>query len=119
MVAYAIGHSLGSTLLRKLVGEKNEQSMQRTVEDYGSGAVVIFRLAPFLSNDTISFVAGATRLGFWKFVLATLAGITPLAILIAVFSDSTEQLKSALIWVGGASLLLYGGYVVWKHKRGE
>lgn len=114
-IAYAIGHALGAGPLQKLVGEKNEASMQKTVNEYGAGGVFVFRLAPFLSNDTISFVAGAVRLGFWKFVVATLTGITPLAILIAVFSDSTEELKSALIWVGGASLLLYVGWVAWKH----
>lgn len=46
-------------------------------------AVFLTRLAPFLSFDAISYAAGLTPLSFWRFLLATLAGVTPISFLLA------------------------------------
>jgi uncharacterized membrane protein YdjX (TVP38/TMEM64 family) len=108
-----IGRGLSKTTLYKFVGEKTEKKLEKAVENYGMGAVLVFRLAPFLSNDAISFVAGMLQMNYLRFIAATLIGISPLAILIAFFIQNTEQLKSGLMWVGGASLLLYILYVVY------
>ena len=109
-VGYGLGKLLSQATLSKLVGEKSERKLEQTVNNYGAGAVVLFRLAPFLSNDAISFVAGMVRMGYVRFILATLAGIIPLTVLIAFFSRDIEQLKSILVWVGGIGL---GGYLIY------
>ncbi len=114
-IGYSIGMGLSEASLTKLVGEKSEKKLQHTVNKYGSGAVVLFRLAPFLSNDAISFVAGMVKMGYIRFISATLAGIIPLTILIAFFSQDIEQLKSILIWVGGVGLGLYVIYLGYQY----
>ena len=112
-VGYVIGKGLSEASLSKLIGHRSERKLERTVNDYGSGAVVLFRLAPFLSNDAISFVAGMLKMGYLRFILATLAGIIPLTVLIAFFSQDIEQLKSILVWVGGIGLAAYLGYLAY------
>ena len=114
-VGYVIGKGLSEASLSKLIGRRSEQKLERTVNDYGSGAVVLFRLAPFLSNDAISFVAGMLRMGYLRFMLATLAGIIPLTVLIAFFSQDIDRLKSILMWVGGVGLAGYLGYLAYNY----
>ena len=87
------------------------------MEKYGFWAVIITRLAPFLSNDAISFVGGILRMGYWKFIGATLAGILPLAALIGYLGENRERLKSGLIRVSVISLVLFIGYVIYNRKK--
>lgn len=112
-IGYFIGRALGRQTVHKLIGTSTEQKITQFMEDYGSAAVVIARISPFLSNDAISFVAGILRMSYFKFMAATLAGIIPLVALIAWMSESMERLKSGLIWVSAISLLGFIGYVVY------
>ena len=86
--------------------------MERYIDRYGFGAVVIFRVAPFLSNDAISMVGGILRMDYWKFIGATLLGITPLAVLTGYFGQNISTLKTGLIWIGSISLVLYSIYII-------
>ena len=67
--------------------------------------MVIARLNPLLSNDGISLLGGILRMGFLKFLGATLAGIAPLAVLIAIFGSEWETMKTGLIWISVVSLI--------------
>lgn len=110
-IGYILGRSLSQPLINRVVGEKQERKLEDLVQRYGFGIVVLFRLSPLLSTDAISLVAGALRMSYWRYILATLMGITPLAIAIAYFSQDLERLKQGLYWLGGAGLLLYAIYV--------
>jgi uncharacterized membrane protein YdjX (TVP38/TMEM64 family) len=46
-------------------------------ERYGDRAVLIARLLPFVSFDIISYGAGLTSMGFWRFFIATGIGQLP------------------------------------------
>ena len=86
-------------------------------------AVFLTRLAPFLSFDAISYAAGLTPLSFWRFLLATLAGVAPISLLLAYGGEAA---------VGGGNpllmLLAFGGitgipilarllWVRWKRRK--
>lgn len=79
-------------------------------------AVVIARINPLLSNDAISFIAGMLGMNFWKFLLATLAGITPLTVAIAVFGEDWQSMKTGLLWLSAASLIGLG-VKIWFDKK--
>jgi uncharacterized membrane protein YdjX (TVP38/TMEM64 family) len=112
-VGYFIGRALGRQAVHKLIGEKTERKISRFMDSYGMGAVAIARFSPFLSNDAISFVAGILKMSYWKFMAATLTGITPLIILIAWLSESMERLETGLIWISAVSLAAFIIYVVY------
>ncbi|WP_051166997.1 TVP38/TMEM64 family protein [Hymenobacter norwichensis] len=116
-VGYWLGHALGESFVRKVLGEKSERKVLGIVQCYGVWAVVIARLSPALSDDAISFVAGAARMGYWKFMGATVAGTIPLIALLAYLGEESNRLKTGLLWVSGVSLLLFGGYVWWNQHR--
>ena len=70
-----------------------------------------------MSNDAISFVGGVLHMGYWRFMGATLIGILPLTIFIAVFGKSIDDLKMGLLWGSLASLLSFVLYVWWDKRR--
>lgn len=116
-VGYFIGRYFGPVIVEKLIGHKTEKKISDFIEDYGFWAVIVTRLNPFLSNDAISFVAGILRMGYWKFIGATLLGIAPLTLFIAVIGNSTDQLKTGLLWGSVVSLILFGLYVYWDRRK--
>lgn len=118
-LAYAIGSWLSEYTLQKLLGKQSEKKMKAYLEQYGFWLIAIFRLAPFLSNDTISFAAGLSSMRFWRFMSATALGITPLIGFIAYLGESTDRLKSGFIWASAISLVGFGLYVWWDQQKSK
>jgi len=116
-VGYVVGRYLGETFILKLLGKKTENKIETFIEKYGFWAVIVTRLNPFLSNDAISFVGGMLKMGYWKFIGATLVGILPLTIFIAVLGQSTESLKTGLLWGSIVSLIVFCLYVWWDRRK--
>lgn len=116
-VGYFIGRYFGPVIVDKLIGHKTEKKIGEFIGDYGFWAVIVTRLNPFLSNDAISFVGGILRMGYWRFIGATLLGIAPLTLFIAVIGKSTDQLKTGLLWGSIVSLILFGLYVYWDRRK--
>src|SRR5690606_33566523 len=105
-VGYFIGKYVGTGMITNLLGEKTIKKVSSFLEDYGFWAVVITRINPFLSNDAISFVAGILKMNYWKFISATILGIAPLTLLIAITGRNIDSLKSGLLWGSIGSLLV-------------
>ncbi|AYN69056.1 TVP38/TMEM64 family protein [Euzebyella marina] len=118
-VGYFIGSLLGQGRVEKIIGHKSEKKVEKFLDDYGFWAVIITRLNPFLSNDAISFVGGILKMGYWKFIGATLIGIAPLIFFIALLGKNSDNLKTGLLWGSLASLALFLAYIWWDKKRKE
>jgi len=118
-VGYFIGIRLGDSLVDKLLGKKTTIQIEKFINAYGFWAIIVTRLNPFLSNDAISFVGGILKMGYWKFIGATLIGILPLTVLIAILGNSTETLKTGLLWGSVVSLLIFGLYVWWDKSKSK
>jgi len=115
-VGYWIGRYFGPGIVEKIIGHKSEKKVADFLEDYGFWAIFITRLNPFLSNDAISFVGGILKMSYRKFITATLAGIAPLTIFIAILGKSTQGLKTGLLWGSIVSIILFGAYIYWDKK---
>lgn len=116
-VAYALGDYLGEYTVERLLGRKTRHKMEHYLASYGFSVVLIFRLAPFLSNDTISFVAGLVEMRFLRFLAATLLGIAPLIGMIAYLGGSYDRLRNGLIWVSVLSLIGLVVYIWWDRRQ--
>ncbi|MBC6698548.1 TVP38/TMEM64 family protein [Hymenobacter sp. BT190] len=116
-VGYGLGRAMGESFVSRLLGKKTEKNVIDIVQRYGVWAIIIARLSPALSDDAISFVAGVARLGYWKFMAATVVGVVPLIALLAYLGEESNRLKTGLLWVSGISLVLFGGYVWWDRRR--
>lgn len=119
-MASSVGYGLGnafSSKMRKTFNEQKMGKMQRLLNRYGFGIVVLFHLSPFISNDAISIAAGLSKMNFPKFILATLAGAVPFTIAIAWFGKETETLTTGLYWIGGVGIVTYLLYVWLDHRK--
>jgi uncharacterized membrane protein YdjX (TVP38/TMEM64 family) len=52
-----------------------------------SAAVFLARAVPFVNLDMVSYVAGVTRLRFWRYALASFAGLAPYNFAFAYLGD--------------------------------
>ena len=115
-LGYFIGKHLSDPISNKLISKNTYLKISSLVKTHGVASVILFRISPFLSNDAISFIAGLMDMGYKRYILATMAGIIPLACAIAYFSRDIESLKSGLYWIGGAGIVLYIFYI-WLKRR--
>ena len=116
-VGYFLGEQLARPVKQYLVSEEKFEKLSRFMQEHGFIAVILFRISPFLSNDAISFIAGSIKMGYRKYILATLAGTIPLASAIAYFGRDLESLKSGLYWIGGFGVVFYGVYLFMKYRK--
>lgn len=103
LAAFGIARLLGHELLRHWFGDRLSLGW------FGSqnalmGLVFASRLLPFISFDVISYAAGLTVLSYWRFALATLAGIAPASFLLAHFGGEMATGESDRILLAAAGL---------------
>ncbi len=80
------------------------------------------RLVPFISFDAVSYAAGLTPLAFWRFLVATLAGVIPTAYMIAAFGEAfitadSRGMTVILLLISGITLLPILTKLVWVWQR--
>ena len=101
LIAFAIARSLGYDVIHRW--RRVRPVLEWLGKDRSQGALmlVIFasRLVPFISFDAVSYAAGLTPLAFWRFVVATLAGVIPAAYLITAFGGLLMATESGLVTI--------------------
>ncbi|MBZ9714603.1 TVP38/TMEM64 family protein [Deinococcus multiflagellatus] len=93
---YGLGRLVGDTLVRTLAGERARLAAHAFAERHGVQGVLMVRLMPVLSADVMNLVAGAARMGFRPFMLATAAGALPVTALVVWLSGSGQRLMWGL-----------------------
>lgn len=114
-IGYFIGKKLGPRAIDRFVSQKIQNRIEVFIERYGVKSVIIFRLST-ISADSLGFVAGILEMDYKKFILATLAGVTPMIVLLAIFGNS-GRVETALIWIAGISLGALLVYFLLDKKR--
>jgi uncharacterized membrane protein YdjX (TVP38/TMEM64 family) len=107
LAAFGIARLVGYEVLRHWLGKRLSLGW------FGSqnalmGLVFASRLLPFLSFDLVSYAAGLTVLSWWRFAVATLAGIVPASFLLAHFGTEmvAGEADQAMIAVLGLGVLV-------------
>lgn len=104
LIAFTIARVAGHDMLTRWLGRR--PSLGALTSQNTLMAVVFFsRLLPFVSFDLISYAAGLTPLTFWRFAVATLAGIVPASFLLAHFggemaSENAGRAIAAVLALG-------------------
>ncbi len=119
-IAFGISRALGRGPVEAVVGKAGLESADRWFERWGHYAVFVARLVPILSFDVISFAAGLTRMGFWRFLVATTVGAAPATFVYAYLGGRAPQYVQALLVAFG--VVIAGAVVaaiVRRGRRGE
>lgn len=109
LCAFGLARILGRDAVQRWVGSrlpKTRLGSQHTL----MALVFASRLLPFISFDVVSYAAGLTSLAFWRFAVATLAGILPASFLLAHFGGemTTGEFDRILLAVLALGLLTAG-----------
>ncbi len=114
-LGYLIGKKLGPRAIDRFVSEKAQERISVFVKLYGAKAVGILRLSS-LASDGLGFVAGILEMEYKEFILATMSGIFPAVLLIAIFGNN-GKIETALIWLASISVAAFIVYIFLDRKR--
>lgn len=124
LIAFAIARSLGYETIYHWRRVRPVLEWLSKDRSQGTLMIIIFasRLVPFISFDAVSYATGLTPLAFWRFVVATLAGVIPTAYLITTFGGvliATESgaVTIVLILISSVTLLPFVGKLLWARRR--
>ncbi len=111
VAAFTIARLLGYETLRRwpAAGAVLERLGRKRSQNRLMAVVFASRLLPFLSFDLVSYAAGLTPLTFFRFALATLAGVIPISFALASLGDNmvaadAEQIRTYTV-IGGCITL--------------
>ena len=112
LAGYGVGSLLGRRTVRRLGGRRFNR-LDRKLAERGIFAVVFLRLVPVAPFTIINFAAGASRIGLRDYLLGTLLGLGPGAVLTVVFADRIAAAisKPTPLAIGlmiGCALILLG-----------
>ena len=93
---FYIARFLGIQRITQLISQPAVEKANDFVEKYGTYAILIARLIPFISFDVISYFAGATRMRFLGFWIATGIGQMPATL---VYSYLGEAASPHIKWI--------------------
>jgi uncharacterized membrane protein YdjX (TVP38/TMEM64 family) len=114
-IGYAIGKTLGPRAIDRFLSQKTQDKIAAFVHRYGFKAITIARLSS-LGTDSLGFAAGILEMNYKKFMIATMAGITPVVGAIAIFGKNGTAEKG-LLWMAGISLVALIIYIIIDHKK--
>ncbi|SFH29459.1 Uncharacterized membrane protein YdjX, TVP38/TMEM64 family, SNARE-associated domain [Palleronia marisminoris] len=119
LIAFGLARGLGRGVMVRWFGDRIEQGLLGS-QNALTAAVFASRLMPFVSFDLISYAAGLSPLRFWRFALATLAGIAPASFLLAHFGTSAASGDAGVFtWIAALGLgVVTGAPLLWAAWRG-
>jgi len=98
-LCYGIATAFGRPVVEKIVGVKSLDYVDRFFERYGTKAILVARLIPFVPFDPVSYGAGLTKMGFWRFFIATGIGQLPATILYSWLGAKVTGSIKVVFWV--------------------
>lgn len=114
-VGFLIGNKLSPVLVQKLISQKTQKKLEEFIAEYGMKAIVVLRISSF-SNDGLSLVAGLLNMKYRRFITASLIGITPLIVVLAIFGHNGKMEKS-LVWIGAFLVVCLVIYIIIDKRR--
>ena len=108
-MCFYIARIIGRDIVVKLNSNSAVEHIEKFFDRYGTNAIVIARLLPFIPFDIVSYFAGLTPIGFWKFFIATGIGQFPATI---IYSYAGGQLRGGAQKMFIGLLILFGGSAV-------
>ncbi len=126
IIAFSLSRFFGYQVVQRLPHAQTLMTWLHRDRSQAGLMIIVFasRLVPFISFDAVSYAAGLTPLAFWRFVIATLAGVIPMAFVITYFSEAlistnSQGMAVLLILITGITLLPLLAKVIQLYWRGK
>ena len=107
VVAFWIGHHAARPVLYRMAGRARFERYEGLVHRGGVTLLVGMRLIPIVPFSLFSYVAGAARVPFARFVWTTAVGYIPITAVFVYLGSKLEELSPTdpLLWAGAAVLI--------------
>ena len=96
IIAFYIARLGGKPIIAKLIGDKWINRVDKWVEKHGIKAIIFTRLIPVIPFDLISYMSGVTSLDFKYYLLATIIGSFPRALMLAAIGVTAKEILSTI-----------------------
>lgn len=116
IIAFVLARVLGRSILESWLGTRLDQGLLGS-QNALTFAVLVSRLLPFVSFDLVSYAAGLSVLQFWRFALATLAGVIPASFLLAHFGSRMASTGFGAAWAAIGLGAVTAAPLVWSAAR--
>lgn len=123
MAAFGVARFVGHRVVHRWFGSRLTVGLAGS-QNALMGIVFVSRMLPFLSFDIVSYAAGLTVLRFWRFAVATFAGVAPTSFLLAHFGSEmvtgeTDRILFSVLVLGGLTLIPLGVKLFrdWRSRR--
>jgi uncharacterized membrane protein YdjX (TVP38/TMEM64 family) len=87
LATYAMGRYAGRPLLYRLAGERRFSHAERVILRGGWPVLLAARLVPVVPFSLTGYVAGAARVGLWRFSWTTVLGFLPLTLVFVLLGS--------------------------------
>lgn len=109
-ISFWIGRRWGKPFLEKFISARYLAKFDQYMENNGIWAIFLLKINPITSFDLWNYVAGASKINYWKFTIANLLGILPLVVFSAALGETSFDVAPQIL---GILLLLTVLYIVW------
>lgn len=107
-LCFWVARAFGRAVVERLAGGSHGLAVSDLFfERYGDRAVLIARLLPFVSFDIVSYGAGLTSIGFWRFLVATGIGQLPATLVYSYLGENLTGSARVLFWVFGVTAAVF------------
>jgi uncharacterized membrane protein YdjX (TVP38/TMEM64 family) len=124
LIAFWLARYLGYEVVRRWARIRPllRRLEERRSQTWLMAVVFISRLIPFISFDAVSYAAGLTPLAFWRFAVATLIGVIPIAFVFTYFGEAlistgSESVTVLLILLSSITLIPIAAKLLWNRYR--
>lgn len=122
-MCFYIARILGRDVVAKFATDGALKSTDVFFEKYGSQAILVARLLPFVSFDVVSYAAGLTSMGFLSFFVATGIGQLPATIVYSYaggqLSGGAQALMVGLLCLFAISIVIYVGKKIYNDRQSK
>ena len=121
-MCFYIARILGRDVVEKIATKTALESVDGFFERYGNYTILVCRLLPFVSFDAVSYAAGLTPMGFWKFFVATGIGQLPATIIyskVGELSGSAKTLVIGLLCLFALSVIIFMIKKIYNEKQAK
>jgi uncharacterized membrane protein YdjX (TVP38/TMEM64 family) len=108
VIAFWVGHHVARPMLYRLTGRDRFERYEALVHRGGVTLLLGMRMIPIIPFSLFSYVAGAARVPFGRFVWTTAVGYIPITAVFVYLGSKLEELSPTdpLLWAGAVVLLL-------------
>ena len=111
---FYIARFLGIERITRLISQPAVDKTNDFFEKYGTYAILVARLMPFISFDVVSYFAGATRMRFLGFWIATGIGQLPATLVYSYLGDRISAHTKLILW--SFCILISLSIIIWLVK---